>query len=120
MENSMFTYIVLALVAGILLFGFSKLASFLAVKENLTTGTPVTLSLVEIENAGLKDVIDQFTAGTTPAGEGLVQLSIPDFLNVLLQKCSQHEREIGELAKAVDSLSIKKSATKKNPSKKKK
>jgi len=105
----MLTYIVAAAVAAILLAAFLLIVKFFGDDDDctakscphlLTMSTPVYLSATEIKEAGLAKTIDQFTSGAKHVkleGQDCIELNIPDLLNVLVQKCSQHEREIGDI-----------------------
>lgn len=132
----MLSYFILSVVAGLLLVGFILIVRFLGQDDGaascskpkscphlLTMSTPVTLSLTEVQEAGLQDTILQFTSSakhTKLDGMDCVELNIPDLLNVLVQKCSQHEREIGDIVALLSKKGKKKVATKVAISKNKK
>jgi len=74
-----------------------------SIAEVLTTATPITLSLVEIEEAGFSALIKDLTKFKilvdTTSGEKFVEIPLEDLLQVIVQKFRQLNLEIEDLAK---------------------
>lgn len=131
----MTSYVVIAIVVGLLLLGVLFLSRILGEEEQcrgtsctrhksaglpalLTSDTPVTLSRQEVEQGGLLSLIQEHASDprqvTVDGIEG-VEIKLTEVLNILTQKAIQHEQEIGDIVKV-----LPKKRTRKQPSPKKK
>ena len=74
----------------------------IAAKTALTKDTPITLSLVEVEEAGLARLIGDLTRfkafADTVSGEKFVEIPLEDLFQVMVQKMRQLNLEVGDLA----------------------
>lgn len=123
----MFTGLLLALSIFILLIVFAILVKLFRKSgrckctrdEPMTLLTPVTLSMYEINDLSLEDIIKEHAPSAAYVvidGEVGVEITIQDYLNVLTQKVRQHDLEIAELAIAHNAKATK---PKRKPAKRK-
>ena len=134
-------YIVISLVVGLLLLCLIILGRLLREEEGcrsssgctrnkcsdlpefLTSKTPATLSLQEINQGGFLELIKRHSSDPqSVVVEGVegIQVTLPELLNVLTQKVIQHEAEIGEMVKVMPKKRTRKAAAKKKTTSKKK
>ena len=90
--------LILGLIVGLLVGKKAKVF----MDKNLTVETPVTLSLSEVEEAGLAKLIGDLTRYRafvdTTNGEKFINIPLADLLQVLVQKMRQLNLEVADLS----------------------
>lgn len=132
----MTSYLVIAIVVGLILGAVAFFAKVIGDEEKcrtssctrgslnsfLTNDTPVVLSVQEVDQGGLRDFINEYSANPKSVvvnGVEGIEVTLPEALNILTQKLIQHEQEIGDIVTVLPKKTRKATSKKKTSSKKK-